>query len=824
MADSSADMQSFKYQSASNVNVSNFVSQKLTHGNYFIWKAQMLCLMESQQMRGIVDNLFDDPGATNFKTVKQYDSLLKGWIFGSLTPDLLRDVVHLKSAREVWRKLQSMYEDKKPEQDAVSSQIRLDLGGADPHQKFDPIKIVPTVTQPENNITIEHKKKLFKATMEGRWREAGPILEGYNHAATEAITDDGNTMLHLAVETGKNDFVKRLLDFIDDGKKIEKKNSDGRTALHVAAIVGNTDAVKLLLEKNKGLVGIADHKATVPLLSAYYNMKLDTFACLLDDTEIKEGNENLVGIADHRATAPLGFIPSSDPLRSKINLLITLIFTKQYGESYCFPLLTGDQLVEDSHFLVLILADLASTWVKQCRQLVTRDDQVLMAIVNSFPTELSIVEALIYPLPAAMFYPIYQLANLFILVLFYPFFLLHLILWKIFATLLAPIKRIDKKKKDYINAKSILNMVCEYIDEKWGTNASHPCYNNPILEAARQGSHEVVKEILVRSPKTIGSKSINGHNLIQLAVINRSEKVYNFVCHFVERMDLLTLDSSKNNILHLAGRLAPSSVLNRTTGAAVQLQRELQWYKEVKKFMSPTELVENNVDKETPKMVFTREHKTLMKEGEKWMKTTAESCSITAALIITIVFAAAITVPGGSNQQTGIPLFRNEIAFTIFAVSDAISLFASSTALLVFLSILTARFSAQDFLVSLPRRLIIGLCTLFISTITMMVSFSAILFLVFCDQRPWMLAPIGGLACFPIAVIVTLQFPLVVDLIRSTYQPIFLADCSKSNMNMRSSFTKNRSDQVLNPTSGNLGEQPSGFTFKLEQSSFVSIV
>ena len=205
------------------------------------------------------------------------------------------------------------------------------------------------------------------------------------------------------------------------------------------------------------------------------------------------------------------------------------------------------------------------------------------------------------------------------------------------------------------------------------------------------------------------------------------------------------------------------------------------------------DVIEMNADMETPDMVFTREHKDLMKDGEKWMKTTAESCSITAALITTIVFAAAITVPGGSNQETGIPLFRNEIAFTIFAVSDAISLFASSTALLVFLSILTARFSEQDFLVSLPRRLMIGLCVLFISTSAMMVAFSSILFLVFCDQRAWMMGPIGGLACVPIAVVVTLQFPLVVDLYLSTYHPFLLAGRGGPSIKMQSWFSKKRS-------------------------------
>ncbi|KVH87478.1 hypothetical protein Ccrd_025264 [Cynara cardunculus var. scolymus] len=348
--------------------------------------------------------------------------------------------------------------------------------------------------------------------------------------------------------------------------------------------------------------------------------------------------------------------------------------------------------------------------------------------------------------PAAMFYPIYQLICLFILVLLYPFIVLYFLLWKVLATVVAPIKLVEKKKKDYKEAKEILKLVCDHIDRLGFSGSHHPCYSRPILEAACQGAYEVVDEILFRFPKAIDCKNQNGLNIIQLAVINRSEKVYNLIYHIVERKDFYrtVMDSSKNNILHLAGRLSPSPYIT-----------------------------EENIFKETPEMVFTREHEKLVKEGEKWMKSTAESCSITAALITTIVFAAAITVPGGSNQETGIPMFKGTIPFTIFAVSDAISLFASTTALLVFLSILTARFSEQDFLVSLPRRLIIGLCTLFLSTTMMMIAFSATLFLVFVDQRNWMLAPIGGLTCLPIAVFVTLQFPLVVDLFRSTYFPIF---------------------------------------------------
>ncbi|KAJ0591819.1 putative ankyrin repeat-containing domain, PGG domain, ankyrin repeat-containing domain superfamily [Helianthus annuus] len=300
-------------------------------------------------------------------------------------------------------------------------------------------------------------------------------------------------------------------------------------------------------------------------------------------------------------------------------------------------------------------------------------------------------------------------------------------------------------------------------------------YYPALIEAVLQGTYEVVDEILFRSPAAINFKNEEGYNIIQLAILNRSEKVYNLIYHIIERTKSYReiQDSSDNTIVHLAGKLAPSFVLERTAGAALQLQRELLWFEEVKKLVLPFKLREQNKYNETPAMVFTKEHLDLMKEGEIWMKTTAESCSITAALIVTIVFAAAITVPGGSNQESGLPLFKEKTAFTIFAVSNAFSLFTSATALLLFLSILTARFSEKDFLVSLPRRLIFGLLTLFISTTAMMVAFGAILFLVFCDQRPWMLAPICAFACLPISVIVTIKLPLLVDLIQSTYSPIF---------------------------------------------------
>ncbi|XP_019172805.1 PREDICTED: ankyrin repeat-containing protein ITN1-like [Ipomoea nil] len=260
-------------------------------------------------------------------------------------------------------------------------------------------------------------------------------------------------------------------------------------------------------------------------------------------------------------------------------------------------------------------------------------------------------------------------------------------------------------------------------------------------------------------------------NILHVAIMNRSENVFNLVCGTSVLMAYLPdhRDKYNNSTLHFAAKLAPLHKLNLVSGAALQMQRELQWFKVVEKITQSKYLSNRNRDDKTPSMVFMEEHKELKEAGEKWMKDTANSCTIAAALIVTVVFAAAITVPGGNSGENGLPIFSNHNAFTIFAISNAASLFTSATSLLVFLSILTSRYAEEDFLYALPKRLIIGLFTLFLSIIFMMIAFSATVYLVFGHNRRGVLIIVAAFACLPVTSFVLLQFPLLVDLVSSTY-------------------------------------------------------
>ena len=66
--------------------------------------------------------------------------------------------------------------------------------------------------------------------------------------------------------------------------------------------------------------------------------------------------------------------------------------------------------------------------------------------------------------------------------------------------------------------------------------------------------------------------------------------------------------------------------------------------------------------------LFTKQHKDLAKEGERWMKETATSCTVVGALIITIMFAAVFTVPGSPRQDTGYPMFLDGKLFVLFTL------------------------------------------------------------------------------------------------------------------------------------------------------------
>lgn len=190
--------------------------------------------------------------------------------------------------------------------------------------------------------------------------------------------------------------------------------------------------------------------------------------------------------------------------------------------------------------------------------------------------------------------------------------------------------------------------------------------------------------------------------------------------------------------------------------------------------MPPSYVNMKNFDRQRAKEIFSKTHQELLKDGEKWMKHTAEKSMLVATLITTVVFAAVFTVPGGNNSETGTPIFQRENWFTIFIILDAAALFTSTFSIIVFFSILTSRFREEDFVWSLPSRLIFGLSALFISIATMVLAFSAIFFLVYDHKLKWIPFLLISLAVSQVIVFGFLHFHPWYEIIRSIFWSKFL--------------------------------------------------
>ena len=171
----------------------------------------------------------------------------------------------------------------------------------------------------------------------------------------------------------------------------------------------------------------------------------------------------------------------------------------------------------------------------------------------------------------------------------------------------------------------------------------------------------------------------------------------------------------------------------------------------------------NNAGK-TADELFKEQHAGLLKRAERWIKETSQSCSAIAILVATVVFTAALTVPGG-NDQKGHPIFLHSPFFLFFIIMDVISLASSLTYVVMFLTILTSPFKQENFLESLPRKLMIGFTLLFLSITTTMLSFAATIFLInHFDKKALTITLVNIAVLLPVSVFALMQFPLYIAL------------------------------------------------------------
>lgn len=104
-----------------------------------------------------------------------------------------------------------------------------------------------------------------------------------------------------------------------------------------------------------------------------------------------------------------------------------------------------------------------------------------------------------------------------------------------------------------------------------------------LNDAACAGNVEFLIVLIRKYPDIIWEDDDDGKSIFHVAVENRLENVFNLI-NEIGRLNEFTakyrtFKGRNYNILHLAGHLAAPNHLNRVSGAALQMQRELLWFK-----------------------------------------------------------------------------------------------------------------------------------------------------------------------------------------------------------------------------------------------------
>ncbi|GKV38859.1 hypothetical protein SLEP1_g46719 [Rubroshorea leprosula] len=570
------------------------------------------------------------------------------------------------------------------------------------------------------NLERSQYETLIEAISNGElWKVKKFFRENSNAvSATAIIFENGYTALHFAVYNGQEEIVDYLIDSNLSLDQLEIKDNFGSTALSIAARYGIGKSIaKKLVRKNQNLLTIEDEDGKIPVELACSTIQ-----------------EKMIGYL-YRKT-PQEFLKEE----CGFYILQACITRKMFGIWVKAYVIKG---YEPRSFVQKI-----GDFYRSCKMMVQHSFQMGQEEKQE---------------------RIFQRKNQ---------------------------ERIQRKKQERIQRKN-QERIQRMNQERKSCLAVLLAFIIPIVilqylviliteldqskaveatfQAIQNGIPDIVKEIIKANANNVllcnKDPEDPSRNIFACAIAHRQEEVAHLLYKSQKEKNMLfAIDEDGNNILHLAAKLAPNYQSGYIYAAALQLQSELRWFKSVKEIVPVAYKEGKNKDNETPSEVFVREHKDLLKEAEEWVKKTAESSTVVGALIITIMFAVALTVPGGNDQITGFPvlLHKTPTPFMIFMVSDAISLFTATSSVIMFLGILTSHHSDEDYRKTFL--LIIGLTSLFVSIATMTTAFCAALFMMLQGQGGLgFVIPITLFAGIPIVCYVLLQFPLLVEILGLTF-------------------------------------------------------
>lgn len=155
------------------------------------------------------------------------------------------------------------------------------------------------------------------------------------------------------------------------------------------------------------------------------------------------------------------------------------------------------------------------------------------------------------------------------------------------------------------------------------------------------------------------------------------------------------------------------------------------WAQRVKSLVPEDLQNSRNKDQKTAAELFDENHKAMvLKEKEQLM----EIGKTYSSLVAVVVFASSFSIPGDKDANNN-PIFLHRTAFKVFSHAYVLGLSCASTALVLFLSLLTSPYRVQDFRFSIPTKFIFANVSFFLALVALLVAFSCNIYLTIYGGR-----------------------------------------------------------------------------------------